>query len=94
MTTATLIQRFSKTTKLELNAAAAQINLDGYTISSDNMTITCDDDTDGSFYTMMYFRNGAEVIAVPDFYIGEDGVLLNGSRGGEYELNGEELIEV
>lgn len=91
MTTATQIQRFSKTIKMELHSAASQIELDGYTISADYMTITCDEDTDGGFYGMLYFRSGEEVIAVPDFYLGEEGVTLTGSKGGEYELNGEKV---
>lgn len=91
MTTTTQIQRFSKNIKMELNSATSKIELDGYTISADNMTITCDEDTDGGFYTILFFRNGEEVIAVPDFYIGEEGVTLTGSKGGEYELNGEEV---
>lgn len=91
--TATLISRMTKNAKSEMAAAAAQIDLEGYTISADYMTITCDEDQDGSFYGILYYRNGSEVIAVPDFYIGEEDVSLTGSKGGEYTLSGETLTE-
>lgn len=87
MTTATQIQRFSKNIKMELHSAAAQIALDGYTISDDYMTITCDEDTDGGFYTVAYFSSGEEVIAVPDFYLDEEDVTVTGSKGGEYTVS-------
>jgi hypothetical protein len=87
MTTATLIKRMTSTLKAEAVTAAAKVDLYGYTISSDLKTIIDDD----GFYPMLYFLCGEEVIAVPDFYIGEDGVSLTGSRGGNYELRGETL---
>lgn len=94
MTTATQIQRFSKNIKLNLSNAAAKIELDGYTISADYMSISCDEDNDGG-YEMMYFRNGDELIALPCFYLYEaDGSIFTGSQGGEYELNGETLTLV
>lgn len=89
MTTATQIQRFSKNIKAQMHTAASKIELDGYTISADYLTITCDEDDDGSFYGMVYYRSGDELIAVPDFYIGETNISLVGSRGGEYILNDE-----
>lgn len=93
MTTAKLINRMSGTLKAEAVTAANTLYLPGYTISADLKRIVCDEDQDGSFYPMLYFRNGEEVIAVPEFYIGEEGVSFTGSRGGDYELNGEALVE-
>jgi hypothetical protein len=92
MTTATLVQRMTKNTKAEMTAATAQIYLDGYTVSADGLRIVCDEDNDGSFYTVLYYRNGDELIAVPDFYIGEESVSLRGSKGGEYRLDNETLV--
>jgi hypothetical protein len=89
--TTKLITRMSKNLKAEAQTAANQIELDGYTVNTNTNTITCDEDTDGSFYGIWFYRNGEEVIAVPDFYIGEDDVSLTGSKGGEYTLNGETL---
>lgn len=88
---ATLISRMSKLLKAEAITATSKIEIDGYTISSNGRTITCDEDGDG--YEIWYYRCGEEVIAVPTFYIDEDGVSLTGSRGGEYELNGETLTK-
>ena len=91
MATATQIQRMSKLLKAEAVTALSKISIDGYTVQSNN-TITCDEDDDGSFYPIWFYRNGEEVIAVPDFYISEENVSLTGSRGGEYTLNGETLV--
>lgn len=81
------IERMSRNLKAEAITAASKIELDGYTVDFD--TITCDED--GDFWPIYFYRNGDEVIAVADFYIGEEGVVLHGSKGGEYELNGEEV---
>jgi hypothetical protein len=82
------IQRMSKTIKAEA-AAALNRTLDGlfveygeWIISSDLRTI----ENDEYLCTVTYFRNGDEVIAVPDFYMDEDEVSFTGSRGGEYVL--------
>mgnify|MGYP001615563397 CR=1 FL=1 len=86
----TLINRMSKNLKAEAVTAVNKIEIDGYTVQADN-TIVCDEDQDGSFYEIWFYRNGNEVIAVPDFYINEGGSMHTGSRGGEYTLNGETL---
>mgnify|MGYP003374078999 CR=1 FL=1 len=87
MKAATKVQRMSKALAFEASRAAAKIEIDGYTVSNDR--ITCDEDRDGSFYPVLYFRCGDEVIAVPDFYIGEEHVSLTGSQGGSYRLDNE-----
>ena len=87
--TITLIARMSSLLKAEAQTAANKIELDGYTVSADNKTITCDED--GCFCPILFFRNGEEVIAVPDFYISEELVSLIGSKGGEYTFNNETL---
>lgn len=87
--TATMITRMSKTLKAEAVTAASKLNLIDYVVSSDGRTI--EDVVDGGFYPVLYFRNGDEVIAVPDFYIGEDSVSFTGSKGGEYTLVNETL---
>lgn len=89
--TITTITRMSKNLKVETHAAIAQIELDGYTVNTATNTITCDSDTDGGFYGIVFYRSGDEVIAVPDFYISEEKVSLIGSRGGEYTLDGDTL---
>lgn len=85
----TLITRMTKNLKAEAAAALAQIELDGYTVTGN--TIACNDDTDGSFYGIWFFRSGEEVVAIPDFYVNEGSSAHTGSRGGEYTLDGETL---
>lgn len=91
MTTATQISRMSKILKAEAVTATSKIELDGYTTDFNSRTIT--DDESGDFYPILYYRNGEEVIAVPDFYLGEANVTLTGSRGGEYRLDNETVTE-
>jgi hypothetical protein len=90
MSNTTPISRMSKNLKSEAEKANDMIQLDGYTVTGLN-TIICDDDNDGSFYGILHYRNGEEVIAVPDFYIDEENVTLTGSKGNEYTLNIETL---
>lgn len=82
------IARMSSTLKAEAITAVAQIEVDGYTVSGNQIL----DNDDGSIYGILFYRNGDEVIAVPDFYISEDNVSLIGSKGNDYTLNGETLV--
>jgi hypothetical protein len=88
--TAANVQRFTKNIKAEMNAATAQLNLDGYEVSADNRIIT-DIEAD-FFYGIEFYHYNGEVIAVPSFYMMEgDGSTFTGSRGGEYVLYSETL---
>lgn len=92
MNTATTVKRMTKSIKAEAVTAVNNliIVLDSYKVSSDLTRIY---DEDGGFYPMMYFRSGSEVIAVPEFYIGEDSIGFTGSQGNDYTLFGETLYE-
>lgn len=93
--TITTISRMSKTIKAEAHTALYR-TIDGlfseygeWIVSSDLRTI----ENDEYLTDVQYYRNGDEVIAVPTFYFYDgDGSSFTGSRGGEYELYGEELI--
>ena len=69
------------------DAAAPQ-----WSLSSDLRTLVDASDANAT-YPIHYYRNGAEVVAVADFYIGEAGVSCTGSQGGCYELTDETLVE-
>lgn len=90
MTIATIINRMSKMVKAEAVTAAIVLEneLVGYTIDGNKII----ENESGDFYGMVYYRNGEEVIAVADFYLGEDGITFWGSKGGKYTLNGETLV--
>lgn len=85
MTKATLIQRMSFQLRHEARKAIEKMDYAdfGLTASDDLKTIA---ESDGSFYGMYYYRNGIEVIAIPDFYIDEDCISLVGSQGNNYTL--------
>lgn len=96
MTTTTQISRITKTTKSDAEVAL-HLTIDNlfteygaWVVSADLKTIENDEYLSG----VQYYRNGSEIIAVPTFYHYEgDGSTFTGSRGGEYELNGEDLTK-
>lgn len=92
---ATRIDRISKSLRDDVVTAAylAIDTLDGeWKLSKDLKTVTDTNDVDEygypSVYGMLYFKSGAEIIAVPDFYVGESALLI-GSLGNAYTLDYE-----
>ncbi len=65
--------------KLTVKDGAARLNI-------------VDEDGERGYCGLYLFRNGEEVVAVPDFYLGEDDVHFTGSKGGAYVLSGDTLM--
>jgi hypothetical protein len=98
MTTATIVQRFTKSIKWELNAAIEAINAEayGWSIEGDGQGAAVVVDAD-EVWPIQFHRNGEEIIALPEFYICEGiGSQFTGSKGNTYELaeDGETLVMV
>lgn len=98
----TTITRITKNTKLEVvtatNILTDSLNneddeTDSRWVVSDDFKRIIDTEDDGSYYPLMLFRDGEEVIAVPEFYLGEYDINLIGSKRGEYTFNNETLVK-